>query len=134
MNETLNELARARDNDYSALEDVYRQTTGGELVSDPSGSARHSLPGLTLSASVVIPAWNARETLAQCLTALNTARLTKSIPTKKSLSSTTALSMKRSLPLRGVRAETYEVQWRQWRDNLCLALLSTSSAVAGLGR
>jgi|GEM_PF-729946 len=70
MELTLEQQAQAHDNDYSALETRYRQVIGSELVSDPYTSARHPLPRLTLSASVVIPAWNAADTLAQCLIAI----------------------------------------------------------------
>ncbi len=67
---TFEEQAHGRDNDYSALEAIYRRATGGELVRDPYESVRHAGPPLTLSASVVIPAWNARDTLQQCLIAI----------------------------------------------------------------
>jgi GT2 family glycosyltransferase len=56
-------------NDYSALEARYRAATGHELVGDPHDSIRHH-PPLTLSASIVIPAWNAGATLERCLTAI----------------------------------------------------------------
>ena len=59
---SLERLAHAADNDYAALEEEYRRTTGGELVRDPYGSARLDVQ-LTLTASVVVPGWNARATL-----------------------------------------------------------------------
>jgi tetratricopeptide (TPR) repeat protein/glycosyltransferase involved in cell wall biosynthesis len=77
---TLEQLARAHDNEYSALESVYRRTTGGELVSDPYQSVHHSVPDMTLSASVVIPAWNARDTLAQCLIAIEQSSFNRKFP------------------------------------------------------
>ncbi len=68
--QTLEEQIHARDNNYRALETMYRRATGGELVRDPYESVRHAGPPLTLSASIVIPAWNARDTLQQCLIAV----------------------------------------------------------------
>ncbi len=70
MEQTLEQQARARDNDYTALEATYHRATGGELVSDPYSSARYQTPGNPPTASVVIPAWNARETIAACLCAI----------------------------------------------------------------
>jgi glycosyltransferase involved in cell wall biosynthesis/tetratricopeptide (TPR) repeat protein len=67
---TLESLAAARDNDYGALSEAYRLRTGAELAGDPFESARCTGPPLTMSASVVIPAWNARDTLASCLVAI----------------------------------------------------------------
>jgi glycosyltransferase involved in cell wall biosynthesis/Flp pilus assembly protein TadD len=66
---SLREQASRFDNDYSQLELEYRRVTGGELVSDPNSSPRYG-PSLTLSASVIIPAWNARDTLPACIAAL----------------------------------------------------------------
>ena len=54
--QTLEQQARARNNDYSALETAYHQVTGAELVRDPYSSVRHPAPDQTLSASVV-SAW-----------------------------------------------------------------------------
>jgi len=62
----LEQQAHAHDNDYTDLEALYRYETGGELVSDPYVSLRQEEP-ITLSASVVIPAWNACDSLEQCL-------------------------------------------------------------------
>jgi glycosyltransferase involved in cell wall biosynthesis/tetratricopeptide (TPR) repeat protein len=56
-------------NDYSGLEADYLAATGHELVSDPLDSMRHH-PPLTLSVSLVIPAWKAGSTLERCLTAI----------------------------------------------------------------
>lgn len=67
---TLESQSQQHNNDYTALEALYRASTGGELVLDPYRSAFNTGPELTLSASVVIPAWNARETLEQCLIAI----------------------------------------------------------------
>jgi hypothetical protein len=67
MPATLEHLAHARDNDYAALEVAYRATTGAELVSDPFGALRCAPASPALTASIVIPAWNARGTLVKCL-------------------------------------------------------------------
>ncbi len=67
MQQTLGQRANAHNNDYSDLEAIYYRITGGELVRDPYGSVHHTGPNITLSASVIIPAWNARGTLEQCL-------------------------------------------------------------------
>lgn len=80
MSQALESLATARSNDYSALESIYRQRTGGELVRDPYASPQHSGPALTLSASVVIPAWNARDTLAACLVAIEQSSFNQRYP------------------------------------------------------
>ena len=76
---SLDRLAHAADNDYAALEEEYRRLTGGELVRDPCGSARLEVP-LTLTASVVVPAWNARSTLEQCLIALEQSSFNRRYP------------------------------------------------------
>lgn len=70
MEQTLEQQYQARENDYSALEKIYRQATGGELVTDPYNSPRYSGPPLSLTASVIIPAWNAYDTMEVCLKAL----------------------------------------------------------------
>ena len=70
MQHTLEQQAQNHSNDYSSLELIYRDVTGGELVRDPYMSIRDPVTNLTLSASVIIPAWNARGTLEQCLTAI----------------------------------------------------------------
>ena len=80
MEQTLQQRAHAHNNDYSALEAIYHRITGGELVRDPYASARHPVPNLTLSASVVIPAWNARGTLEQCLIAIEQSSFNRKYP------------------------------------------------------
>lgn len=70
MPTTLESQSQQHNNDYTALEALYRSSIGSELVLDPYRSAFNTDPELTLSASVVIPAWNARETLEQCLIAI----------------------------------------------------------------
>ncbi len=70
MPTTLESQSQQHNNDYTALEALYREATGSELVLDPYRSAFNVGPELTLSASVVIPSWNARDTLEQCLIAI----------------------------------------------------------------
>lgn len=77
--QTLEQQAHAHDNDYTDLEALYRYTTGGELVSDPYASVRQEVP-ITLTASVVIPAWNAQGTLAQCLMAIEQSSFNRKYP------------------------------------------------------
>ena len=77
--QTLEQQAHAHDNDYTDLEALYRYETGGELVSDPYASVRQEVP-VTLTASVVIPAWNAQGTLAQCLLAIEQSSFNRKYP------------------------------------------------------
>src|SRR5216110_1641275 len=70
MRQSLRKQSQSHNNDYTALEVTYRTVTGGELVIDPYLSILNTGPELTLSASVVIPAWNACGTLEQCLVAI----------------------------------------------------------------
>src|SRR6266849_37007 len=80
MQQTLENQAQAHNNDYTDLEALYRQAMGSELVCDPYESVRHPLLDLTLSASVVIPAWNARGTLEQCLMAIEQSSFNRKYP------------------------------------------------------
>lgn len=76
---TLEQQAQAHNNDYTDLEALYRYATGGELVTDPYASVRQEVP-ITLTASVVIPAWNAQGTLAQCLIAIEQSSFNRKYP------------------------------------------------------
>jgi glycosyltransferase involved in cell wall biosynthesis len=67
---TLQHYLETTSNDYSALEETYRTQTGSELVQDPYASVRKPIANLNLSASVIIPAFNSRSTLEQCLRAI----------------------------------------------------------------
>jgi GT2 family glycosyltransferase len=67
---TLEQQSRAFANDYAALEAVYRDDVGAEMVTDPYRSPFFSPSQQTVSASVIVPAWNAAETLTACLTAI----------------------------------------------------------------
>jgi glycosyltransferase involved in cell wall biosynthesis len=80
MNQTLEQQAHTHNNDYSHLEAIYRQTTGGELVRDPYASMHYTGPDVTLSASIVIPAWNAYDTLEQCLIAIEQSSFNRKYP------------------------------------------------------
>jgi len=76
----LEQQACAHNNDYTNLEAVYRRVTGSELVCAPYESVRHPVSNLTLSASFVIPAWNARDTLEQCLVAIEQSSFNRKYP------------------------------------------------------
>jgi tetratricopeptide (TPR) repeat protein len=80
MHQTLEQQANTHNNDYSTLEAIYHRLTGSELVRDPYGSVHHTSPNLTLRASVVIPAWNARGTLEQCLIAIEQSSFNRKYP------------------------------------------------------
>jgi glycosyltransferase involved in cell wall biosynthesis len=80
MVQSLEQLALAHDNDYSVLEAQYRAATGSDLVTDPYRSQRCTAPPLTLTASVVIPAWNARPTLTSCLRAIEQSSFNQRYP------------------------------------------------------
>jgi glycosyltransferase involved in cell wall biosynthesis len=78
--DTLYDIIRERSNDYSPLENIYHSVTGGELVCNPLTSARYGPDEITLSASVVIPAWNARDTIEQCLIAIEQSSFNRRYP------------------------------------------------------
>lgn len=80
MPQTLEQQSQQHNNDYTALEATYHRITGGELVRDPYASVHHPGPDLTLSASIVIPAWNARATLEQCLIAIEQSSFNRKYP------------------------------------------------------
>ena len=80
MPQTLEQQANTHNNDYSALEAIYQRITGSELVRDPYGSVQHAGPNITLRASVVIPTWNARGTLEQCLIAIEQSSFNRKYP------------------------------------------------------
>ena len=80
MSKSLSQIIRERSNDYSALEEAYRTATGGELVYEPFTSPQHSHGEITLSASVIIPAWNAQHTIAQCLIAIEQSSFNRRYP------------------------------------------------------
>jgi cellulose synthase/poly-beta-1,6-N-acetylglucosamine synthase-like glycosyltransferase len=82
MQYTLEQQAQNHSNDYSALEPVYRDVTGGELVIDPYMSVHCPIANLMLSASVIIPTWNARGTLEQCLIAIEQSSFNRKYPEK----------------------------------------------------
>jgi glycosyltransferase involved in cell wall biosynthesis len=80
MLHTLEQQSQQHNNDYTTLESLYRETTGGELIIDPYQSASHPVPNLTLTASIVIPAWNACETLEQCLISIEQSSFNRKYP------------------------------------------------------
>src|SRR6266702_286469 len=70
MPQTLEQQSQQHNNNYTHLEALYHDATGSELMLDPYRSAFNAGPKLILSSSVVIPAWNACDTLEQCLIAI----------------------------------------------------------------
>ncbi|HEY2117088.1 MAG TPA: glycosyltransferase [Candidatus Angelobacter sp.] len=75
----LYDLLAAERNDYDSLEKKYRDATGTELVDDPFNSPRGRLP-LHVRTSVVIPAWNAADTIESCLRAIEISTLNRCYP------------------------------------------------------
>ncbi len=80
MIRTLQQQSQTHNNDYTSLEAAYHRFTGGELVLDPYNSPRHPVPNLTLTASVIIPAWNAHSTIEQCLIAIEQSTFNRKYP------------------------------------------------------
>jgi len=80
MTKALYAILQEHNNDYSTLEKIYREKTGGELVCDPFNSPRYTGPEITLSASVIIPAWNAKNTIEKCLIAIEQSSFNKRYP------------------------------------------------------
>lgn len=77
---TLQYALATTSNDYSSLEEIYRARTGSELVQDPYASVYAASSGLTLSASVIIPAFNSRSTLELCLLAIEQSTFNRQYP------------------------------------------------------
>src|SRR5919197_3679419 len=65
----LRSLLRERENDFGGLAATYKSAGGEPLVGDVLRPGAVRATG-KLSASVVVPAWNARVTLSHCLAAL----------------------------------------------------------------
>lgn len=80
MEKSLKNLLDQHDNDYSHLEVHYRRETGSELVIDPYRSVSQPLADLTLTASVIIPAYNASHTILQCLYAIEQSSFNRKYP------------------------------------------------------
>ena len=76
----IHEILCQRDNDYSLLEIEYSRQTGTSLVNDPYQSVLHALPDITLSASVVISAWNVADCLERCLLSLERSSFNQKYP------------------------------------------------------
>ncbi len=70
MTANLKQIIQEKSNDYSSLEEQYRLATDGELVQDPFSSIWKHPKEITLSVSIVIPAWNAGNTIRRCLIAI----------------------------------------------------------------
>lgn len=70
MSTTLKQALSKRSNDYTPLEEKYARVTGKSLFFDPFAPPPKIEPATPLTVSVVIPAWNVRESILVCLTAI----------------------------------------------------------------
>lgn len=66
----MRDLLAAHSNDYSPLERAYKNVAGVDLVTNPYAAPVGRAINLTMSMSVVIPAWNAAATIEPCLRAI----------------------------------------------------------------
>src|SRR5712692_3550987 len=80
MHKTLEQQASSRNNDYGHLEAMYHHVTRGELVRAPYESVLHTVPELTLSASVIVPARNERATIEKCLISIEQSTFNRNHP------------------------------------------------------
>ncbi len=80
MSTTLRDLLRSRDNDYSALEQRYREATGGELVTDPWGSFGKNPSAITLSATVLIGSHDSCWSLERSLVSIGSSSFARRHP------------------------------------------------------
>lgn len=80
MGNTLYQILQEHDNNYSKLEDIYGRVTNSELVRDPFNSPQADVSPITLSATIVIPAWNAKNTIEKCLIAIEHSSFNKRYP------------------------------------------------------
>lgn len=71
MSRTLKQTLNKQSNDYTYLEEKYALITGTSLFLDPFAPPPRVESGKPLTASVVIPAWNVRESILACLTAID---------------------------------------------------------------
>ena len=78
--ESLFHSIEAKSNDYTALENIYCQVTGGHLTSDPFRSPFSRFPTIDLTVTVVIAAWNASDTIQRCLTAIEQSSFNQRYP------------------------------------------------------
>lgn len=67
---TLREVISERDNDYSFLEKRYAQIGEKSLLLDPFALPQYNSSLLPLTVSIVIPAYNARESILACLASI----------------------------------------------------------------
>ncbi len=70
MSTTLKQALSKLSNDYTPLEEKYARVTGTSLFLDPFAPPPRVKTTTPLTVSVVIPAWNARESILPCLTAI----------------------------------------------------------------
>lgn len=78
---TLKEFREAFNNDYSVLDDLYKEKTGVSLITDPYEAAEHPIP-IDKSCSIVIPAYNSGEQLKKTLLAIQASTFNAKYPQK----------------------------------------------------
>ncbi len=66
---TIKEIIEFFDNDYSILEELYREKVGCDIITDPYEAAEHGIT-ISKSCSIVIPAYNSGAQLAASLAAI----------------------------------------------------------------
>ncbi len=76
---TLQEMITSFDNDYSALEDLYREKTGVDLITHPYEASEHPIP-ISKSCSIVIPAYNSGKQLEVTLHAIQASSFNAKYP------------------------------------------------------
>lgn len=70
MSITLKQALSKLSNDYTPLEEKYARVTGTSLLLDPFAPPPRVEPISQFTVSVVIPAWNVRDSILACLTAI----------------------------------------------------------------
>ena len=81
MGKNIKEILENKSNDYSELEKRFFEKTSKSLIFDNCPVIEKSFPEV-LSASVVIPAWNAKDTILICLAAIEQSSFNQKFPTK----------------------------------------------------
>lgn len=78
----INKILSQHNNDYSSLEKSFNNQYNRELIFDSILFEELTDNGPSLSASVVIPAWNAEDTIVQTLTAIEKSSFNQKFPQK----------------------------------------------------
>lgn len=76
---SLKEILQYFDNDYSALERLFLEKTGVELLGDPYEAMDHDIP-ITKTCSIVVPSYNKTEILANALRAIQASSFNAKYP------------------------------------------------------